>query len=116
MAVGETLYGTEVGQKLVAAEFATGKVRWQADTIGWASVAYADGHLYLHGINGEVALVEATPDECRIKGRFTPPAQPKKKQVGPYPEGAFAYPVIAHGRLYIRDLGTLWAYDIKAGR
>jgi outer membrane protein assembly factor BamB len=116
VAVGETLYGTEVGQKLVAAEFATGKVRWQADTIGWASIAYADGHLYLHGINGEVALVEAAPDACRIKGRFTPPAQPKKKQVGTYPEGAFAYPVIAQGRLYIRDLGTLWAYDIKAGR
>jgi hypothetical protein len=36
--------------------------------------------------------------------------------VGPFPEGAFAYPVIADGRLYIRDLGTLWAYDIKAGR
>ncbi len=116
VAVGETLFGTEVGQKLVAAEFATGKVRWQADTIGWASIAYADGHLYLHGINGEVALVEAAPDACRIKGRFTPPAQPKKKQVGTYPEGAFAYPVIAQGRLYIRDLGTLWAYDIKAGR
>jgi hypothetical protein len=29
---------------------------------------------------------------------------------------SFAYPVIAGGRLYIRDLGTLWAYDIKAGR
>jgi hypothetical protein len=33
--------------------------------------------------------------------------------VGTYPEQAFAYPVIANGRLYIRDLGTLWAYDIK---
>ena len=116
MVVGENLYGTEVGQKLVAADFNTGKVRWQAETIGWASVAYADGHLYLHGINGEIALVEATPEGYREKGRFTPPAQPKKKQVGPYPEGAFAYPVIAHGRLYIRDLGTLWAYDIKASR
>jgi outer membrane protein assembly factor BamB len=116
LVVGETLYGTEVGQKLVAADFATGKVKWQAETIGWASVAYADGNLYLHGINGEVALAEATPEGYREKGRFTPPAQPKKKQVGPYPEGAFAYPVIANGRLYIRDLGTLWAYDIKASR
>ena len=114
--VGENLYGTEAGQKLVAAEFATGKVKWQADSIGWASVAYADGHLYLHGINGEVALVEATPEGYREKGRFSPPAQPKKKQAGPFPEAAFAYPVIANGRLYIRDLGTLWAYDIKAGR
>ncbi len=111
--VGDHLYGTEVGQNLVAAEFTTGKVKWQDKSFGWASVAYADGHLYLHGINGDVALVEASPDAYRERGRFTPPAQPKKKQVGPYPEGAFAYPVIAGGRLYIRDLGTLWAYDIK---
>jgi hypothetical protein len=29
---------------------------------------------------------------------------------------AYAYPVIADGRLYIRDLGTLLAYDIEAIR
>ena len=27
---------------------------------------------------------------------------------------AFDYPVMANGRLYIRDLETLWAYDIKS--
>ena len=69
-----------------------------------------------HGVNGEVALVEATPEAFREKGRFTPPAQPKHLQEGPFPEMAFAYPVIANGRLYIRDLGTLWTYDIKASR
>jgi hypothetical protein len=61
-------------------------------------------------------LVEANPESYREKGRFTPPAQPKYKQAGQMKEGAFAYPVIANGRLYIRDLGTLWAYDIKASR
>lgn len=113
--VGDHLYGTEVGQQLVAAEFTTGNVKWKAPDFGWASVAAADGHLYCHFINGDMALVEASPDAFREKGRFTPPNQPKKKQVGQFPEGAFAYPVIANGRLYIRDLGTLWAYDIKAG-
>lgn len=111
--VGDTIYGTEAGATLVAADLITGKVKWQGKTIGWSSIASADGLLFLHGINGEVALVEATPEGYREKGRFTPPAQPKKKQAGPFPEGAFAYPVIANGRLYIRDLGTLWAYDVK---
>ena len=111
--IGDHLYGTEAGQKLLAIDFATGKVKWQAESIGWSSVAYADGLLYLHGVNGEVAVVEATPEAYRIKGRFTPPAQPEHKKVGPFPEGAFSYPVIANGRLYIRDLGTLWVYDIK---
>ena len=116
MLVGDYIYGTEAGQKLIAAEFTTGKVKWQAENFGWSSVASADGHLYLHLVNGDMALVEATPEGFREKGRFTPPAQPKHKQVGPFPEMAFAYPVIANGRLYIRDLGTLWAYDIKARR
>ncbi len=116
MLVGEHIYGTEAGGTLVAAEFATGKMNWKAESLGWSSIAYADGLLYLHGVNGDFALVEATPEGYREKGRFTPPAQPKKKQVGQFPEMAFAYPVIANGRLYIRDLGTLWAYDIKASR
>ena len=115
--VGDHLYGADMpGEVLVAVEFATGKVKWKAKDFGWASVAYADGHLYLHHLNGDVGLVEATPDSYREKGRFTPSKQPKHKQVGPFPEMSFAYPVIANGRLYIRDLGTLWAYDIKAGR
>jgi outer membrane protein assembly factor BamB len=112
--VGDHIYGTEAGQKLVAAEFATGKIKWQAETISWSSIAAADGMLYLHGINGDLSLVEATPEAYRERGRFTPPAQPQKKKVGQFPEAAFAYPVIAHGTLYIRDLGTLWAWDIKA--
>ncbi len=112
--VGDHLYGTEIAEgPLVAIEFATGKVKWKAESIGRVSIAYADGHLYLHGVNGDFALAEASPAGYREKGRFTPPNQPKHKQAGDFPESAFAYPVIANGRLYIRDLGTLWAYDIK---
>ncbi len=115
--VGETLYGTDIARApFVAVEFATGKVKWTTESIGRVSIAYADERLYLHGLDGDVALVEATPEAYRERGRFTPPDQPKHKQVGTYPEQAFAHPVIANGRLYIRDLGTLWAYDIKASR
>jgi outer membrane protein assembly factor BamB len=115
--VGDYLYGTEdAKERLVAVEFTTGKVKWQAESFGIGSVACADGLLYLHGANGDVVLVEATPEGYREKGRFTPPAQPTRKRQGPFPEKAWAYPVIANGRLYIRDVGTLWAYDIKAGR
>jgi outer membrane protein assembly factor BamB len=113
--VGDYLYGT-AAEGLVAVEFTTGKIKWQAECIGRGSVASADGLLFLHGENGEVALVEATPEAYREKGRFTPPAQPKRKRLGPMPEKAWTYPAIANGRLYIRDLGTLWAYDIKASR
>ncbi len=114
--VGNYLYGTEPMQQLLAVEFTTGKVMWKKENFGWASVASADGLLFLHMVNGDFVLAEATPEAFREKGRFTPPNQPKKKQAGQFAEMAFAYPVIANGRLYIRDLNSLWAYDIKSAR
>lgn len=108
--VGDCLYGT-TDQGMVAADFLSGDVKWQAEGIGVGSILFADDCLYVHGENGDVALVEATPEEYREKGRFTPPGQPKRHQEM---EKAWAYPVIADGRLYIRDLGVLWCYDVKA--
>jgi outer membrane protein assembly factor BamB len=114
--VGDTLYGLDIATKaLVAVEFPTGKVKWKAESFGGASVTYADGRLYLHNESGDVRLVEASPEAFREKGRFTPPAQPKRKTTGSFSD-AYAFPVIANGRLYIRDLGTLWAYDIRGSR
>jgi outer membrane protein assembly factor BamB len=104
------LYGTTDGG-MVAVEFQTGQVAWQAEGIGAGSVMLADGRLYVHGENGDLALVEATPEAYREHGRFTPPDQPKHSQSM---EKAWAYPVVSNGRLYIRDLGTLWSYDVKA--
>jgi outer membrane protein assembly factor BamB len=114
--VGDYLYGTQARGGLVAVEFTTGKVKWNAENFGMSSGAYADGNLYIHDQNGECVLVEATPEGYREKGRFRPPNPPAKKQAGELSEGAFAYPVIANGRLYIRDLEKLWAYDIKETR
>ena len=103
------LYGTN-GQGLLCAVLKTGDIKWQERGVGAGSVCYADGRLYIHGENGEVALVEATPEAYREKGRFAPPEPPKKG-----PGKAWAYPVVANGRLYIREMGTVWCYDVKEG-
>ncbi len=108
--VGEYLYGTNAEGGLMAVEFSTGKILWKAEGIGSGSVLYADDRLYIHGENGDVALVAATPEAYREKGRFTPPDRPKHSNDM---EKAWAYPVVANGRLYIRDLNALWCYDIK---
>jgi len=108
--LGDYLYGT-TDAGMVVADFLSGEVKWEAEGIGVGSVLLADGRLYVHGENGDVALVEATPEEYREKGRFTPQNQPERNQPM---EKSWAYPVIANGKLYIRDLGTLWCYDIKA--
>jgi outer membrane protein assembly factor BamB len=77
--LGEYLYGTNTGG-LVCAEFATGKVKWQDRSVGPGAVCCADCCLYVHGENGEAALVEVTPEAYREKGRFTPPGQPNRGQ------------------------------------
>jgi len=105
------LYGTN-SEGMVVSEFLTGKVAWQAESVGPGAVLYAAGRLYVHGENGDVALVEATTEGYREKGRFTPPNQPEHPR-GPR-EAAWAHPVLANGRLYIRDLGTLWCYDVRS--
>lgn len=110
--VGDFLYGT-TGQALLCLDFATGQVKWENPALGPASICFAGGRLYLHGENGDVALVEPSPEAYREKGRFAPPGQPKKSNPM---EKAWAYPVVANGRLYLRDHGSLWCYDVKAAR
>ena len=105
--VGDHLYGV-AGNALMCAEFATGKEKWSERGIGAGSVLFADGHLYVHGENGDVALVEATPEGYREKGRFTPPDQPNRGQ-----SKAWAYPVVANGKLHLRDLDSVWCYDVR---
>lgn len=105
--LGDFFYGTK-GDSLLCVEFATGEIKWQDRSVGAASLCYADGCLYLHGEKGEVALVEPSPEGYREKGRFTPPDQPDRGR-----SRAWAYPVVADGRLYVRDLDSLWCYDVK---
>jgi outer membrane protein assembly factor BamB len=107
--VGDYLYGT-TGSALLCIDFKSGTVKWDNRAIGTASICVADGLLFLHGENGDVALVEASPEAYREKGRFTPPEQPKHAR---QMEKAWAHPVIADGRLFIRDLNSLWCYGVK---
>jgi hypothetical protein len=106
--IGDFLYGT-TAQALLCIEFATGRVKWEDRAVGAASLCFADGRLYLHAENGAVALVEPSPEAYREKGRFTPPDRPAPRNQG---EKAWAYPVVANGRLYLREHGTLWCYGV----
>jgi outer membrane protein assembly factor BamB len=108
--VGDHLYGT-TRETMVCVDFNTGEVEWTKERgVAPASICYADGCLYLHGENdGAVALVEATPDEYRELGKFSPPEPPNRGR-----SKAWAYPIVADGRLYIHDWGTLWCFDVRA--
>jgi outer membrane protein assembly factor BamB len=110
--VGDYIYGGHNHNRgePTCIEMKTGKILWQADQPGRGSgcVLYADGHLYFLYENRVVALVEATPEKYNLKGTFTLPQRPGTK--GP----AWAHPVIADGRLYLRHADVLFCYDVKA--
>lgn len=105
--IGDYLYGS-TNSTLLCIEYGTGKVRWEERSIGASSLCAAEGMIYLHGENGAVALVEATPDGYKERGRFTPSDIPSRGQAK-----AWAYPAIANGHLYIRDGASLWCYDLR---
>ena len=99
------VYGTNE-TSLLCLSFKTGKVVWQERCVGKGSVAYADGNLYVRGENGKVALVEANPASFKEKGQFTQPDRSREKQ--------WPHPIIAGGKLYLRDWDSLFCYEIAA--
>lgn len=102
--IGSNMY-TNGGGPLICMDFLTGKTMWQNRSVGKGALVAADGMLYLLSENHEVALVDASPGEYVEKGRF------KVKSHG---RPSWAHPVVAGGRLYIRDQESLTAYDVRA--
>jgi outer membrane protein assembly factor BamB len=114
--VGDYVYGLADRKKgqdrgkadLKCMDLKTGKMVWENPSIGKGSITYADGNLILHSEKpkeGTVALVEASPEGYKEKGQF--------KHPDPSGVNTWAYPVVANGRLYIRDGTGLSAYDVK---
>jgi outer membrane protein assembly factor BamB len=102
------LYGSFDPGILTCIEFKTGKVMWSHRRPGKGSIVYADGRLYCRneGREGTLYLVETNPKEYVERGRFNPTDRSK--------EQAWPHPVVANGKLYIRDQDVLLCYDVKA--
>ena len=93
----------------------TGKVTWQKDnTLEPSGITFADGHFYCYGqMTGTVACVAATPTGFSEAGRFTIPKQTThRKPAG----GIWTHPVIADGKIYLRDQELLYCFDLRDGR
>jgi outer membrane protein assembly factor BamB len=69
-----------------------------------AAIAYADGHLYFRYQDGTIALIEATPKEYRLKSKFKMATRNGE---------SWPHPVIAGGKLYLRDQDELLCYDLR---
>jgi outer membrane protein assembly factor BamB len=108
------LYGANGGNEggaLVCLDFKTGNVLWDEHDDAEhrapkGSVALADGRLYYRTEKGAMLLIEPSPKQYTERGRFD---QPDRSQ-----QPAWTHPVIANGKLYLRDQELLLCYDVKA--
>jgi outer membrane protein assembly factor BamB len=102
--IGDYLYGFS-SAILTAMKFDTGEVAWRDRSVGKGSLVFADDRLYLFSERGVAALVEATPTGYREHGRFS-------LETGSLP--TWTHPVVANGKLLLRDQDTVYAYDVRS--
>jgi outer membrane protein assembly factor BamB len=103
------LYGASGGNEggwLRCLDFRTGKEMWDDRQVPKGSVALADGRLYYRQEDGTVLLIEPDPKQYVERGRFEQPDRSRKP--------AWPHPVLANGKLYLRDQDVLLCYDVKA--
>lgn len=103
--------GGNGGGYMACLDFKTGEVLWnEAESskrrVTKGSVAFADGRIYYRTEEGPIVLIEPSRKEYVERGRFDQPERTDKP--------AWAHPVLANGKLYIRDQDTLFCYDVKA--
>lgn len=96
------LYGFD-GNVFSCIDVETGKRKWKRGRYGFGQVLLLKSQklLLIQAESGDVALVEANPKEFVEKGKF--PALAGK---------TWNHPVIAHGKLFVRNAEEMACYDV----
>jgi outer membrane protein assembly factor BamB len=116
--VGDHLYGYSDGAGWVCQNFKTGEQVWaEKKALGKGAIGCCtEGLLYcLEESNGKnpatVVLIEASPKGWKEHGRFTLDPQTTQRSA----KGRiWTHPVVANGKLYLRDQELIFCFDVKA--
>lgn len=102
------LYGANGGNEggfLTCLDFQTGEVLWRDRSAPKGALLLADGRIYLRSESGTLILIEPSKAGYVERGRFE---QPDRSSVP-----AWSHPIVANGKLYVRDQDVLFCYDVK---
>lgn len=105
------IYGHSNGVGWICQNMLSGELIWnEKSKLGKGAMAYADGMLYcLSETDGSCVLAKATPAGWEEHGRFVLQPQTEQRSI----KGkVWTHPVIANGRLYLRDQEIVCCYDI----
>jgi outer membrane protein assembly factor BamB len=112
------IFGHSEGKGWLCQDFKSGNLKWSEKfrLEGKGSLTCADGCLYLLSDQGEVALIEASTEEWKELGRFKLPELSPSRQTRPTHVSVqvWTHPVVANGRLYLRDQEFLYCYDVRS--
>jgi outer membrane protein assembly factor BamB len=95
------VYGLDEGI-LVCLDVNTGERKWKDGRYGYGQVVLAGNHLIVTSDQGDVALVNASPDKYTEVARFTALSGQ-----------TWNYPAIAGGKLLVRNSNEMAAFDIS---
>ena len=95
------IYGLDEGI-LVCLDVNTGERKWKDGRYGYGQVVLAGNHLIVTSDQGDVALVNASPDKYTEVARFTA-----------LTGQTWNYPAIAGGKLLVRNSNEMAAFDIS---
>ena len=99
------VYGS-TGGTFRCVDIKTGELAFQGRSVGKGATVYADGNFILRAEKGPVALIKATPQGLEEISSFEQPDRSERN--------AWAHPVVANGKLYLRDQDILLCYDLRA--
>jgi outer membrane protein assembly factor BamB len=106
--IGGNIYGYSDGKGWTCQDMKTGVAKWQEkEKHRKGSLVAVDGRLILRQEDGQgtVVMIEASPSGYKELGRFNQPDRSGKQ--------SWPHPVVAGGKLYLRDQATLLCYDLK---
>ena len=93
-------------------DFKTGDEKWSQEGFGTGSLIVAGGKLLIYGDKGQLATAEPSPEGFKQISKAQPVQV--KKELPPNTKGdTWALPVLANGKIYLRNLDELVCLDVK---
>lgn len=110
--LADHIFGFSEGKGWICLKLADGEIAWsEPRKLPAGAITYAGGRFYCYSENdGTAVLIEPDTTTWKETGRFKIPEQSAQRK----PNGRiWTPPVVANGRLYLRDQELLFCYDVK---
>ncbi len=111
--IDDTIFGYRRNGGWLCQDFTSGEILWSQRVPGdsSASAIYADHRCYVFGeSSGTCYLVEPSRTQWLEHGQLTLPSQTEMNRRS---GKIWAHPVVAEGKLFLRDMNLIFAFDIR---